>query len=144
MVGTGDKAVCVNCHDAKSAGYTKAAEIRASLDGLREAVQRATAILDRAEHAGMEVSQAKFELRGASDQLLKARAAVHQVDPAGVKKLTDEGDQIADTTYAKGTKALEELAFRHRGLWISVGIILVALVALVLKIREIDRLKGER
>lgn len=139
MVGTGEKAVCVNCHDTSSAGYKKAAEIRASLDGLREAVQRATAILDRAEHAGMEVSQAKFELRGASDQLLKARAAVHQADPAGVKTLTDEGVQIADTAYARGAKALEELAFRHRGLWISVGIILVAIVGLVLKIREIDR-----
>jgi len=143
MVGTDDKAVCVNCHDPKSAGYQKAAEIRASLDDLREAVQRATAILDRAEHAGMEVSQAKFELHGASDDLLKARATVHLADPAAVEKLTSEGGQIANGTYTKGAKALEELAFRHRGLWISVGIILVTIVGLALKIKEIDRRRGE-
>lgn len=139
MVGTTDKAVCLNCHDGKSAGYQKAALIRASLDGLRGGVERAMEILDRAEHAGMEVSQAKFELRGAMDILLKARAGVHLFDPAAVKKLTDEGDQIATKMHARGVKALEELTYRHRGLWVAVGIILVAIVGLVLKIQEIDR-----
>ena len=139
MVGTDEKAVCVNCHDPKSAGFQKAAAIRKSLDELRGAVQRAGAILGRAEHAGMEVSQAKFELRGATDSLLKTRATVHQFDPAAIKKLSDEGVQIANKMYEKGVKALEDLTFRHRGLWISVGIILVAIVGLVLKIREIDR-----
>jgi len=139
MVGTDEKAVCVNCHDPSSAGYQKAAAIRASLDELRGAVQRATAILDRAEHAGMEVSQAKFELRGATDALLKTRATVHQFDPAPITKLSEEGVQIAGKAYEKGVKAMEDLRFRHRGLWVSVGIILVAMVGLVLKIREIDR-----
>ena len=142
MVGTGEKAVCVNCHDAKSVGYQKAAAIRTSLDDLRGAVQRAAAILDRAEHAGMEVSQAKFELRGATDALLKTRATVHQFDPAPIKKLSDEGVQIANKTYDKGVKAMDDLRFRHRGLWISVGIILVAIAGLVLKIKEIDRRQG--
>ncbi|MGE5850092.1 MAG: cytochrome c3 family protein [Candidatus Methylomirabilota bacterium] len=139
MVGTDEKAVCVNCHDTKSAGSQKAAAIRVSLDELRGAIQRATAILDRAEHAGMEVSQAKFELRGASDALLKTRATVHQFDPAPIKKLADEGVQIANKMYEKGVRATEDLKFRHRGLWVSVGIILVAIAGLVLKIREIDR-----
>lgn len=139
MVGTDEKAVCVNCHDPASAGYQKAAAIRKSLDELRGGVQRARAILDRAEHAGMEVSQAKFELRGATDALLKTRATVHQFDPPAIKKLSDEGVQIANKMYDKGVKAMEDLKFRHRGLWISVGIILVAIAGLVLKIREIDR-----
>jgi len=139
MVGTSDNAVCLNCHGPNTAGYAKATAIRASLDGLRGDVQRTTEILDRAEKAGMEISQAKFELRGAMDILLKARAAVHLFDPTAVKKLTDEGDQIADRMYAKGTQAMEDLRFRHRGLWISVGIILMAIVGLVLKIKEIDR-----
>jgi len=142
LVGTDEKAVCVNCHDPASAGYQKAAAIRASLDELRGAVQRATAILERAEHAGMEVSQPKFELRGAWDALLKTRATVHQFDPAPIQKLSEEGVQIAGKTYEKGVKAMDDLRFRHRGLWVSVGIILVALAGLVLKIREIDQRGG--
>jgi predicted CXXCH cytochrome family protein len=143
MVGSDDKAVCVNCHDGKSKGYQSAAGIRASLDELRGAVQRAGAILEQAEKAGMEVSLAKFELRGANDNLLKTRAAVHRFDPGVIKKLSDDGVQTAKKMYAKGEQALKDLRFRHRGLWISVGIILVAIAGLVLKIREIDRRQRE-
>ena len=143
MVGSDDKAVCVNCHDGKSKGYQSAAGIRASLDELRGAVQRAGAILEQAEKAGMEVSLAKFELRGANDNLLKTRAAVHRFDAEVIKKLSDDGVQTAKKMYAKGEQALKDLRFRHRGLWISVGIILVAIAGLVLKIREIDRRQRE-
>jgi hypothetical protein len=87
----------------------------------------------------MEVSQAKFELRGATDTLLKARAAIHLFDPSAVQKLADDGVQIANKSYAKGAQAMRDLRFRHRGLWIAVGIILMAIAGLVLKIREIDR-----
>ena len=139
MVGTTDKAVCVTCHDANSAGFKQAAAMRASLDGLRESIGRAAARLDQAEHAGMEISQARFELRGATDALLKTRAAIHLVDRAVIQKLTDEGTQIATAALAKGDKALDDLAYRHRGLWVSVGIILLVIVGLVLKIREVDR-----
>ena len=143
MVGTDDKAVCVACHDAKSKGYQSAAAMRASLDELRGAVQRAGAILEQAEKAGMEVSQAKFELRGANDNLLKTRAAVHRFDAGVIKKLSDDGVQTAKKMYAKGEQALEDLRFRHRGLWVSVGIILVAIAGLVLKIKEIERRQRE-
>ncbi|MBI4537723.1 MAG: cytochrome c3 family protein [candidate division NC10 bacterium] len=139
MVGTTDKAVCVTCHQADSGGFRQAAAMRASLDGLRESLTRATAVLDQAEHAGMEISQARFELRGASDALLKARAAIHLADAAAIQKLTEEGKQITAVAHAKGLKALEDLLFRHRGLWVSVGIIVLVIVGLVLKIREIDQ-----
>ena len=37
-------------------------------------------VLDQAEHAGMEVSQAQFDLNGARESLVKARTAVHAFD----------------------------------------------------------------
>jgi len=143
MVGTDEKAVCVNCHDPASAGYQTAAAIRASLDELRGSVQRAGVILEQAEKAGMEVSQAKFELRGAYDNLLKTRAAVHRFDAGVIEKLSGEGVQTAKKMHAKGEQALEDLRFRHRGLWVSVGIILVAIAGLLLKIKEIERRQRE-
>ena len=139
MVGTAPPAVCVTCHAPNSDALAKAGKIRAALDGLRGNVERAAEILTRAERAGMEVGQAKFELRGATDALLKARVAVHQVDPATVEALTVAGNKIAIKEYATGVRALDELAFRHRGLWIAVGIILLTITGLVLKIREIDQ-----
>jgi hypothetical protein len=139
MVGTGAGSVCIECHAPASAGHQRAGQIRGDLDTLRGRLERAEEILHRAERAGMEVSQAKFELRGAGDALLKARASVHLADPAAVKALADEGTRIAGRGHARGVQALEDLAFRHKGLWISVGIICVTIVGLVLKIRDLDR-----
>jgi predicted CXXCH cytochrome family protein len=139
LVGTDERAICVSCHDANSVGFKQAGAMRTSLDGLRESIRRATGVLGQAEQAGMEVSQAKFELRGATDALLKTRAAIHLVDPVAIQTLADEGNQIAARAHAKGVTALEDLAFRHRGLWVSVGIIVLVIGGLVLKIREVDR-----
>ncbi len=139
MVGSASPALCVNCHAAQSDELKKAAAIRAALEQLQGATARAQEILDRAERAGMEVSQAKFDLHGATDNLIKARAAVHLLDPQAVLALTAAGGVVAAKGYDRGAQALEELAFRHRGLWIAVAIILVTIGGLVLKIREIDR-----
>ncbi|MBI2822001.1 MAG: cytochrome c3 family protein [Acidobacteria bacterium] len=139
MVGVNSDALCVRCHDTGSEGYQKAAQTRASLDQLRDAIRRATAVVERAERAGMAVSDAQFELRGAAEALLQAQAAVHEFDPAVVRTFTEEGVQVAGRAEAGGLKALEDLRFRHRGLWISVAIILLAIAGLLLKIREIER-----
>ncbi|HTX52560.1 MAG TPA: cytochrome c3 family protein [Candidatus Baltobacteraceae bacterium] len=139
MVGTTEPAVCANCHQENSDDGRKVKSIRTSLDGLRTGIDRAEEILTRAERAGMEISQAKFDLHGASDILLKMRASVHLADPATVDAFAVEGEKIADKQYEKGVQALKELAFRHQGLWVAVGIILVTIVGLILKMREVDR-----
>lgn len=139
MLGTDEKAVCVSCHAPDSGGYRAAAAMRAALDDLRSAIGRSRELLDRAEHAGMEVSIPKFELKTGTEALIKARAAVHTFRPPEVKKLTDEGLTVALRTHAKGLKALDELQFRRKGLGVSVVIILMVIAGLILKIREIDR-----
>ena len=58
MLGLGDSAVCTTCHAAESTGGQVAVEMRRHLDTLRREYDKAHNILLRAEHAGMEVSQA--------------------------------------------------------------------------------------
>jgi cytochrome c553 len=77
MLGLGDKAVCSTCHGADDKGGKTATEMRALIDSLSGETQKANAILLQANHAGMEVSQAQFDLNGAKDALVKARTAVH-------------------------------------------------------------------
>jgi hypothetical protein len=86
----------------------------------------------------MEVSQAQFDLNGAKDALVKARAAVHAFQPEAVKREVEPGLAIGAKTYARGLRALEELRFRRRGLAVSVVIILALIGGLVLKIRQLD------
>jgi len=113
--------------------------MRAALDALRAEQGRAAATLERAERAGMEVSQARVDLTGANDALVKARVAVHAADPGLVKKEADAGLAIAAKAYARGVRALEDLKFRRQGLGVSLVIIVGLIVGLVLKIRERDR-----
>jgi hypothetical protein len=139
MIGLGDKAVCATCHGAGDPGGQAAAQMRTLLESLQRERDQAAALLERAEHAGMEVSQARFDLNGASDALIKARAAVHafQVDP--VKRDVEAGLAISAKAHARGVRALQELAFRRKGLAVSLVVVLALIAGLVLKIRQVDR-----
>jgi predicted CXXCH cytochrome family protein len=139
MVGATGPAVCAACHGPGDAGGKAAAAIRTLLDTLRTEQGRADEILARAERAGMEVSQARFDLNGARDALVKARAAVHAAREDAVKKETDAGLAIAAKAHARGVRALEELQFRRKGLGVSLVIVVALIAGLVLKIRELDR-----
>jgi len=139
MVGLGSGAVCANCHAGDDPGGKAATAMRQALDGLRAEQARASETLERAERAGMEVSQARFELAGAGEALVKARVAVHGASVAAVQKEAESGLAITAKAYARGVRALEDLRFRRGGLAVSLVIILLLIAALVLKIRELDR-----
>ncbi len=139
MLGLGDKAVCAGCHGANDAGGKAAAEMRRLVDSLAGEHEKARAILAHAREAGMEVSQAEFDLAGGKDALIKARASVHSFRPEVVKQEAEPGLAISAKAYARGVRALEELGFRRKGLAVSVAIILALIAGLVLKIRQLER-----
>jgi hypothetical protein len=139
MLGTGEGAVCANCHGADDAGGKVAGEMRALLDSLRGSADRARTILGQAEHAGMEVSQAQFDLAGARDALIKGRAAVHAFTVEAVKKEVEAGLAVSARAEARGARALEEVQFRRKGLGVSVFIILALIAGLLMKIRQVER-----
>jgi hypothetical protein len=139
MLGLGEAGVCSACHAPLDRGGTVAAELRARLLSLRSAYDDADALLLQAEHAGMEVSQARFELNEANGALIKARAAVHSVTLVAVQQEVEAGLAISAKAHAHAVRALEDLRFRRRGLGVAVAIILAVIVGLVLKIRQIER-----
>jgi hypothetical protein len=139
MLGLGDKAICSSCHTATDKAGQAASEMRAAIDTLAGDHDRARALLTDAEHAGIEVSQAQFDLNGAKDALVKARAVIHGFAPDAVKKEVDGGRGIAAKAYERGVRALGELRFRRTGLAVSVVIIAILIGTLVMKIRQLDR-----
>jgi hypothetical protein len=139
MVGLAEGAACAACHTKDDAGGKAAAAMRGLLDTLRAEHTRAAATLEKAEHAGMEVSQARVDLAGANDALVKARVAVHAASLDAVKKEADVGLGIAGKAYARGVRALDDLKFRRQGLGVSLVIIVGLVAGLILKIRQLDR-----
>jgi predicted CXXCH cytochrome family protein len=138
MLGVGEKAVCAGCHNAQDKGGTTAAAMRQSVEQLRGDYEKAHALLTKAEHAGMEVSQPLFDLNGAKTALIKARASIHGFNLDGVKAEVQPGLEISRKAYARGVKALDELQFRRKGLAVSALIIVALIVGLVLKIRRLE------
>ncbi len=139
MLGLGDKAVCSTCHSAGDKGGQTATEMRALIDSLSGETQKASAILLQADHAGMEVSQAQFDLNGAKDALVKARTAVHSYMVAPVKQEVEVGLAISSKAYARGVRAMQDLRFRRVWLTIFLVVVLALAAGLVMKIRQVDR-----
>ncbi len=138
LLGLGEGAVCVRCHTSGDPGGEAAGAMRALLDSLGGQFDTAHALLMRAENAGMEVSNALFELEGVTTSLVSARAAVHSFDVNVVTAEVDEGLAIAVGVFASGERALRELRFRRTGLVVFVMIIVALIVGLVMKIRQTE------
>ncbi len=139
MLGTEDKATCVTCHDRGSNGYVAAAAMKTGISGLRDHLARARELLERAERAGMEVSRPLYDLSEGRDRLVLARVQVHRFDPTALNPVLDEGEKIARSSEQAGWKALGDLAFRRKGLAVSVVILLFMIGLLLVKIRQIGR-----
>jgi predicted CXXCH cytochrome family protein len=139
MLGLGEKAVCAGCHGVDDAGGKAAVTMRTVIDSLSGDFDKARALLTQAERAGMEVSQAQFDLNGAKDALIKARAAIHAFRVEPVKTEVEVGLGISAKAYTRGVRALDELQFRRKGLAVSLVIIVALIAGLVLKIRQLDQ-----
>lgn len=136
MLGTEKTAACATCHDPGTKGYLAAVDMKAGISGLERRLEAARAVLERAERAGMEVSKPLYDLVEGRDRLVRARVEVHRFDPAILHKTLDEGSVIAESARNDGVEALEELAYRRRGLAVSALILLSMIGLLILKIRQ--------
>jgi hypothetical protein len=142
-LGLRNELVCGRCHAADDANGNEFLQMQVLLDSLGQARERSSAILHRAENAGMEVSEARFKLEDANEAVVRARAAVHAFRIEPVREEIDAGLAITTTAYRRGQDALGEHRFRRVGLAISTSLILMLVLGLLLRIRELDRRSTE-
>jgi predicted CXXCH cytochrome family protein len=143
LLGTGKEATCLQCHGEGDAGFVAAGSMRRSIDDLAGNIRGADQLLTRAVSAGMEVSRAQFELQDARDKLIHARVVIHSASLADVDAVVRPGLEVARKVHRAGVQALEDLRFRRKGLVASLFVIGIAVVALALKIRQIESERPE-
>lgn len=131
--------ICTRCHAARDTATMAFPIMLGLLDSLQAAEAGAEAVLARAEDLGMEVSEAQFQLEDVRNAMTQARAAIHTFSVDQVRAPIDEGLTTVARSRARGQDALWEHRFRRIGLAASAGVILLLVVGLILKIREIDR-----
>lgn len=138
MVGTAEGAVCLDCHGEGEEAFIVAHSIRQEIDSLKGAESEAKELIEMASVAGMEVSDAELDLIDAHQALVQARNMVHSFALAPVKEKVDEGLTITKKAEEMGQAALREIEFRRKGLAVSLFFILILVVGLYLKIRQIE------
>lgn len=134
-------APCAKCHRDDPSDPTAAdiRHLRALLDSLSVGKAGAEAALHRAEQLGMDVADARYELKDAHQALVQSRVAIHTFRVADLAAVARPGIAIIASARAAGDGAIHEYHFRRRGLAISTLIVTVLAVLLYLKIRQIER-----
>jgi predicted CXXCH cytochrome family protein len=136
MLGVGEGAVCIECHDESSTGYAAAKEMRATIDRLGQSIQWADSLQNRAQKAGVAVKDDQLQLVNARNQLTQARAHIHTFTTSQVTAAADKGMVASDAAVQIGQEALKELGHRRNLLVLLVVLTLLAAGFLILYIRE--------
>jgi predicted CXXCH cytochrome family protein len=142
MLGTASPALCGECHDKGDSGFAAARAMRADIDSLKAAITSSSAMIARATNAGMEMGDQALALDAARNQLSLARTMVHTFNPVQVDTVVLKGLVITEQVDEAGVAALGEVHHRRVGLVISLAAILLVVVALAWKIRQLDRTRG--
>jgi hypothetical protein len=101
---------------------------------------RAERILLAAQRGGVEVRAVRPELDAAVDSQIELEVLVHSFDPGGeFEKKHKEGLEHASAAMEAGNRSLDELAYRRKGLTVALGFIVLLLIGLGAKIRELSR-----
>ena len=141
LLGTDPKAgLCASCHSgADDKGAAAAAHILGDFIRLSAGIEQSAATVARLKNAGMEMDAQELALATAKTRLTLARTEMHAFDPVAVTTVVDEGLKMVAAVDQAGDRAASELRFRRRGLAVSLGAILLVIVGLGLKIRQIER-----
>lgn len=140
MLGANEGAVCATCHSgADDKGAQTATSIRSGIERLKGRLGQSAALVAQIRNAGMDVSQQELAMAEARTRLTLARTEMHASNAALVEPVLAEGLKMVDDVDAAGARSLDELRFRRRGLAISLVAILMVVVGLALKVRQIDR-----
>ncbi len=139
MLGTGQDAVCVSCHEPGSTGYVTAQQMRSAIEQLKTHMASAEAAVRHAAELGMDVGDAEFELREAMTQLTQERTYVHSFSAATMEPIAEEGTHHALRAEGQARQAIREFHFRRQGLWVTLIILALVVSGLLLKIRDLER-----
>jgi predicted CXXCH cytochrome family protein len=139
MLGVGKQSVCVECHFEGTSSFKAAAAMSGRIGELAAHIREAGQILQEAANDGMEVSRPQFDLREAGNKLIDARVVIHSFAPGQVDTVVKPGLEVAQKAHQAGLLALSDFQFRRKGLAVSLLFIAIAVAAIFLKLRQIER-----
>jgi hypothetical protein len=131
---------CADCHagDA-SIGRDVSHKYVEGMHEVTSLTARAERILLAAQRGGVEVRSVRPELDGAVDSQIELEVLVHSFNPEGAfEEKRKEGVTHAAAALKAGQHSLAELTYRRKGLTVALGFIVLLLVGLGAKIRQLS------
>jgi predicted CXXCH cytochrome family protein len=141
MLGTGQGAVCVQCHEPGSKPFAAAARMKELLAGFGDEIEANRSLLDLAERKGVEVSDPKYQLQEIHTLLVSVRNLTHGLDLPDLEKKVGEGKSLLVGVRASAEGALREARLRRTGLIVATACLILFAFAFYLKIRQMRRSK---
>lgn len=140
MLGVDEKAVCSDCHypSGTSQAYPISAAMRTLADSVVRKEEDARRLVNEAEQKGMEISEAKFQLRDMRQALIESRTVLHSFDLEKYEAVINRGLVVGEDVAEQAQEAVDQYYFRRIGLGVSTLIITVLAVSIFLMIRRIE------
>jgi predicted CXXCH cytochrome family protein len=140
MLGGQAGAVCRRCHEPGTPGYAGAVTMRDAVDRLKTVMTDTESMLTTARAMGMEVSQEEYAYREeVRPQLVKARTETHLGNPQALVQSVEDGIKTASASEASARATLAEAQARRWSLLIPLGLIVILMILLYAKLRQLER-----
>jgi hypothetical protein len=143
MLATGQGQLCGDCHRQyakenpeciKTANY-----FHDTIDQMDQARTRFLAVTEKLAAKGLDVEPISNELTELGDTLKKSRTYVHSFSRNTFQQVAASGEQAVQRTDALVKKASEEFKYRQIGLAVSIGLIGLLMLAIYLKLRQLEK-----
>jgi hypothetical protein len=139
MLGTGDRGTCAACHQPGDPCDRATTRMKDGLARLTTSVARAREALGEAERRGLDVEHPTYELAGATDALVRARAEIHAFSEERFAEVIDGGVAVANDAEKAAQARLDELRYRRRGLAGAAAMLVLFAGLLALRAHRLER-----
>jgi hypothetical protein len=139
MLGTGERGTCAACHTPGDHCDEATRAMRAGLTQLGDRTEQARDALAEARGVGMSVERPTFDLAGAEDALVRARAEIHAFSEERLQAVIDDGIEITTEVEKAAEAKLDEYQYRRKGLAVAAFMLLLFAGLLALRARRIER-----
>jgi hypothetical protein len=143
MLGTGPGQLCGDCHreyaKANPDCIKTAAYFHDTITQLDQARTRFIAVSEKFAARGLDVEPINNQLTELGDTLKKSRTYVHSFSRNTFQQVAAPGEEAVKRTDALVDKAGEEFKYRQIGLAVSIGLIGLLMIAIYLKLRQLEK-----
>lgn len=141
MIGIHDSSVCMNCHGEGDKGYEASEKIYNHLKQSVTIYDSALVRQKEVQRIGMDDVEIEFVLQEANQNLIQARTLVHTFDPEKVGEKTNVGIAKANEALQMAANEIKDHRTRRMGFGMATFFITILVIALWLKIRDIEKKK---